>query len=183
MPPKWTETATVTTSPTVTDTPAPTEPPTPTVAVTPLPDGIIARRPTEGELTSADSIWSGLKFAELFAPGVKRYSTSLSADANRLWDCYFCAKEAEFANFIDAIGVSFRVDGIVLPVDALRISEKPGVAGWRCRYWSTMLSHWPAGYTVSLEIKAVFKQEVNDGNAIFPPGDYRQAIGVLVEAK
>jgi len=49
MPPKWTETATVTVSPTSTGTPAPTEPPTPTIAVTPLPDGIIARRPTEGD--------------------------------------------------------------------------------------------------------------------------------------
>jgi hypothetical protein len=183
LPPKWTETASPTVSPTVTVTAAPTETPEPTVIIPPLPNGMIARRPTAAEVDDGNSIWSLTKFIELPGPGIKRYSVSVDAGSSWIWDCYICLKQDVFADNIGLISAEMKVDGKALPADALRISEKDGLAGWRCRYWSTMLSRWPAGNTVSLEIRSVYKQPVTDGDTEYPQGEYRQIISALVEAE
>jgi hypothetical protein len=181
LPPKWTETRTPTVTPAPTSTPEATMTPTLTFALTPLPSGILARPATDEEVDAGNSIWNLTHFAEVTAPGVKRYSVDITSTSAWMWDCYFCAQDKAYPSYIDSIRVRFLVDGQSLPEGSLRVFDGKGAEGWQCRTWATMLSGWPPESTVNLEIRSTFKQAVSDGRSEYPAGEYRQIINVAVE--
>jgi hypothetical protein len=162
-------------SPTPTDTKIPED--TPTKAVIKL----VAAPPTDSELENIPSLWTLTNFKELAEPGVNSYSVEVTQDSEWVWDCYFCTKTENFQNFMDSLTVEFLINDAPLEEGSLRLFDKPGIKGWLCRNWSTILSGWPAGRSVFLEIHFTHSRQVSDGRADFPAGEYSQLLVVVVK--
>jgi hypothetical protein len=182
-PPTATSTPTVTVpetlaavlSPTPTETKIPEATPTkPIVRLTAAP-------PTDAELETVPSLWTLTNFKELAEPGVNSYSIEVTQASEWLWDCYFCTKNENFQGFMDSLNVEFLINDAPLEEGSLRIFDKPGIKGWLCRNWSTILSGWPAGRSVFLEINFTHSKQVSDGRADFPAGEYSQLLVVVVK--
>ncbi|MGB7538562.1 MAG: hypothetical protein WBM17_08495 [Anaerolineales bacterium] len=180
--------------PTATASPTTTVPGNPTVFLSPTPTDtkipeatstrafvkLTATPPTDLELDTVPSLWTLTHFRELAEPGVYSYSVEVTQDSEWLWDCYFCTKNENFQDFMDSLNVEFLINDVPLEEGSMRIFDKPGILGWLCRNWSTVLSGWPAGRSVFLEIHFTHSRQVSDGRVDFPAGEYSQLLVVVV---
>jgi hypothetical protein len=153
----------------------------PDVTRGPVANGMTARPPADSDLEQLASIWSLTDFREQTAPDYFHYSVSVKKDSTWLWDCNFCASDQAFLDYAGAIQLEFRIDGMPLREDLLRIYDRPGIAGWICRIWSTVLTDWPPDRSVNLEVVYSYGKPVSDGKTEFPAGEYHQQIVVFVE--
>jgi hypothetical protein len=174
LPPEWTETPTAT----ITATPPPSA--TPTNPSLSLADGLSARPPTDEEWTQTKSIWSLTRFQELMAPGIQSYAVNVPADSVWIWGADFCTTPATFSDFLSALTIRFIVDGETLGDDRFLIVDQTSGADWVCRNWATLLSGWPAGQSVNLEVRSSLDQPASDGKNYYPAGEYRQVIVAVV---
>jgi hypothetical protein len=172
LPPKWTETLT----PTITETPTPSFTPEGFL------NGMIARRPSEDELKNLKSIWSLVHYRELTAPGSESYYVLFSTDSPWLWDWSFCALNDDFSDYISSIDIAFFIGAQPLQENRhLLVRDAPVGGEWTCRYWSTVLTHWPRDQAVNLEIRYSSRVEVYDGKNRYAAGEYSQLISVIPE--
>jgi hypothetical protein len=81
---------------------------------------------------------------------------------------------------MDSLKGEILIKNAPLEESSLRIFDKPGIQGWLCRNWSTMLSGWPAGRSVFLEIHFSHSRQVSDGRVDFPAGEYTQLLVAVV---
>ncbi len=181
--------------PTATSTPTVTIPDNPLMVLSPTPSEtnipeapptkafirLTARPPEDSELETIPSLWTLTSFKELAEPGVNSYSVEVTQDSQWVWDCYFCTKNENFRDFMDSITLEFRIHEAPLEESLLRIFDTPGIKGWLCRNWSTVLSDWPAGRSVFLEIHFTHSRAVSDGRADFAAGEYSQLLVVVVK--
>jgi len=175
-------TATATPSPTATCSPTPTARHSPTATRLPLSNGMAVYPPSDGELTTVVSIWSFVQYRELLTPGTAEYTATVKAGSPWMWDWSFCASKANFFAFVDSIVIRFRIDGYQLREgDHLRVDDGAGQADWLCRRWWTVLSEWPRGDAVQLEIHWTVSKDADDGVTVYPAGEYRQRIIVIAE--
>jgi hypothetical protein len=180
---------TATPTPTVSATENPLVVPSPTPTETIIPEGspskvfvrLSARLPTDSDLETIPSLWTLTNFSELAEPGVKSYSVEVTSDSEWVWDCYFCTKNENFQSFMDSLTLELRINDARLEESSVRIFDKPGIKGWLCRNWSTVLSGWPAGRSVFLEIHFTHSRTVSDGRADFAAGEYSQLLVVVVK--
>lgn len=70
----------------------------------------------------------------------------------------------------------FLVDGRALPDNDLLQHDLTASDGWKCRYWSTVLSAGQSGETVELEVYYELSRSINDGKATYTAGSYHQVI-------
>jgi hypothetical protein len=180
-----TETATAaptaTLAPTVPAFPTAEVPPTPTATLVPTPVPLAASPPSDDELETVPSIWPLTNFHELAEPGSNAYTVQVTHDSVWLWDCYFCTTDETFHAFLATLDLEFRIDGIRLAEEFIRVYDRPGVKGWICRNWSTKLTGWPRDRSVFLEIHYTHKQATSDGKNDFASGEYSQTIVVVVK--
>jgi hypothetical protein len=174
-------TPTVTDNPRVVLSPTPTETGTPEATIKKAFVRLSARPPTDSELETVPSLWTLTNFKELAEPGVNSYSVEVTRDSEWVWDCYFCTKNENFQDFMDSITLEFRINDAPMEESSLRIFDKPGIKGWLCRNWSTVLSGWPEGRSVFLEIHFTHSRTVSDGRADFSAGEYSQLLVVVVK--
>jgi hypothetical protein len=174
-------TVTITENPLVVLSPTPTETNIPEASPTKAFVRLNARPPTESELETIPSLWTLTNFKELAEPGVNSYSVEVTRDSEWVWDCYFCTKNENFQNFMDSLNLELRINDDRLEESSMRIFDKPGIKGWLCRNWSTVLSGWPAGRSVFLEIHFTHSRTVSDGRADFAAGEYSQLLVVVVK--
>jgi hypothetical protein len=142
---------------------------------------LIAHPPTDADLDSVPSLWTLTKFQELDTPSSNAYTVQVTHDSVYLWDCYFCATHDAFVEFMNTVDVEFLIDDTPLKTESLRIFDRPGISGWLCRDWTTILSGWPADRSVFLEIRYTHSKTAFDGKAEFAPGEYNQTIVVVVK--
>ena len=179
----FTHTSTFSGSPAVTLSPTPTEIRLPLESPTKAVVKLTAAPPTDLELETVPSLWTLTNFRELAEPGVISYSIEVTPDSQWMWDCYFCTINENFQEYMDSLTLEFRINDAPLDESALRILDKPGVKGWLCRNWSTVLSGWPAGRSVFLDIHFLHSKTVSDGRADFPAGEYSQLLVVVVKGQ
>lgn len=173
LPLKWTETL----SPTIPITLTPTDAPIPTKTFERLSNGMSAHVPSLYELSNVDSIWSLTRYRELMAPGSMSYSIKVPKNSMWQWDWYFCAGEKYYSDYFGSLELTFLLDDQPLQEEHnLLIYDKPGIKGWICHYWTTVLSRWPPNRVVHLEIRYTFTTDVDDGKTEYPAGDYSQLI-------
>ena len=176
-----TPTATVTEYPLAVLSPTPTETGTLEATFTKAVIRLTAAPPTDSELETIPSLWTLTHFKELAEPGVNSYSVEVTQDSEWVWDCYFCTTNEKFQDFMDSLIVEFLINGGPLEESHMRIFDNPGIKGWLCRNWSTILSGWPEGRSVFLEIHFKHSWMVSDGRADFPAGEYSQLLVVVVK--
>jgi hypothetical protein len=187
------ETATPTFTPTVTlaaaatDTPIPLPLPTATLAQgsgnTPASTEsiLLVQAPSNSDLEAVPSLWTLTHFKELPAPGSNGYTVEVTHDSVWLWDCYFCATNDTFQEFLSTLKVEFRINNVSLPENSFRVYDRKGTAGWLCRDWAAMISGWPPDKSVFLEIRYTHSEKAFDGKADFAAGEYSQLIVVVVK--
>jgi len=130
------------------------------------------------------SIWGPAGFIELSAPGTQRYSVQIRSDDEWVWDFVWCATSKErLDEILLPLTLSFNIDQVRLPDD--NFYEYEGEArtlkGWQCHYWVTILRDWQPGADVELDIFYSLSQQIFDGENVYPAGDYRQIIKVMVQ--
>ncbi len=182
-PPTATSTPTIsgTENPLVVLSPTPTQTGTTETTATKAVVRLTARPPTDSELETIPSLWTLTNFKELAEPGVNSYSVEVTQDSEWVWDCYFCTKNENFQSFMGSLTLELRINDSRLEESSVRIFDKPGIKGWLCRNWSTVLSGWPAGRSVFLEIHFTHSRTVSDGRADFAAGEYSQLLVVVVK--
>jgi serine/threonine protein kinase len=167
-------------SPTPTETlpptsPPPTQTPRPTATIT----AVTAFRPTQSQ-TNMTSIWQGVNFEDMKAPGIKRYNTTVFPDQTRRWSFIWCGRtRADLQNILEPLTFSMNLNG--QPISSSQMLEHDQVVnGWQCRYWSTLLQNWVSGQTVEVEAHYQLSARIFDGENYYEPGTYRQIITVRV---
>jgi hypothetical protein len=144
--------------------------PSPTVRIT---------LPNEQITEVIPSIWNYYNLAEqlkLKQPGSLEFMVDVTNDWNLIWPFYWCAADSDLlAENLPALTVIFRVDGVEISKENLLEYDRSS-EGWACHYWATMVSGWPRGQKVDLEIAYHLNRELNDGYAIYPAGDYRYRV-------
>jgi hypothetical protein len=176
-----TSTLSVAQSPTATQKVTDTSLATPTITLSPTVTILRARAPSDSDLETIPSIWTLTNFRELPEPSSQAYTVEVTHDSEWVWDCYFCAANEEFPKFIGSLDLEFRIGGVPLGKEYLREFDKPGIKGWLCRYWSTLISNWPPDHSVFLEIHYFLRKAVSDGRTDFPAGEYSQLLVVVVK--
>jgi|GEM_PF-3096370 len=154
---------------------------TPTFTREPAPGQLIAQPPSDSELETVLSIWTLTKFRELPAPGSNAYTVEITRESAWLWDCYFCTTDEAFHDFLGTLEVEFWIDKVRLGDELIRIYDRPGIAGWICRNWSTRMTGWPKDRSVFLEIRYTHSAPTSDGRDEFAAGEYSQTIVVVVK--
>jgi hypothetical protein len=182
LPEKWTVTPTSTLTRTTTITLTPTETPIPTNTFERFAGGMIAQPPSDTDLKNQKSIWTLAGFRELIAPGSISYTAQVPHSSVWLWDWSFCTTTEKFSAFLASTDLQFRLEDQPLREEYnLRVYDRPGMKGWICRNWATMLSEWPLDRAVDLEIRYTYRIALNDGKTDYPAGDYSQLIMVVVK--
>lgn len=154
----------------------------PTATNKPLSNGMGAFPPSDGELKTIVSVWSFVHYHELLTPGTAEYTATVKIGSPLMWDWSFCASKANFFTFVESIDIRFLVDDEELRArDHLRLEDGSGQSGWLCRRWWAVLSGWPRGRAVRLDIRWTFLTEVDDGVTIYPAGQYSQLFIVIAE--
>jgi hypothetical protein len=82
-----------------------------------------------------------------------------------------------FQSFLE---VEFLINGERIDPNIFRMSDKT-TEGRFSRTWATMLSGWKAGDKAELEIHYTLRSAVKDGNVVYPAGEYRQIISLVVD--
>jgi hypothetical protein len=135
-----------------------------------------AAKPAEGT-----SIWSQTTYKELFQPGTNRYDVTIPADSSWRWSFSLGTTDP---NLLEKIllpeDVEFRINGEWIDSNMFRMSDQTA-EGRFSRAWATMLSGWRSGDKAELEILYTLHSAVTDGNVVYPPGEYRQIISLVVE--
>ena len=175
-----TATPTVILTPTVSLDAAAEASPSETFTAIPTAIPLTAEPPSDSDLETILSIWTLTKFQELPEPGSNAYTVEVTHDSAWIWDCYFCATETTFPDFLATLEVEFRIDKVRLEEASIRIFDRPGAKGWICRHWATKLTYWPKDRSVFLEIRYAHNQKANDGRNEFAAGEYSQTIVVVV---
>jgi len=133
---------------------------------------------TEDEF-AVESIWTLAQFVDLKEPGLQTYHTAVSPDSQWRWGFSWCTVTKEQLSQISSGAFEFRVDGIPLDAQVTEYGETLS-NGWECKKWVTLLTNWPPGEQVELEIRYTLQNAFFDGQETFPPGLYRQVIVVDV---
>ena len=174
-------TAAPSTTPLAVVSPTPAGTGTPEAGFTKAVINISAVPPTDADLETVPSLWTLTNFEELAEPGVNSYSVEVKPDSKWLWDCYFCTMNENFQDFMGSLTLEFLINDSPLEEGYIRTFDTPGIKGWLCRNWSTILSGWPEGRSVFLEIHFTHRRQVSDGRVEFPAGEYRQLLVVVVK--
>jgi hypothetical protein len=108
------------------------------------------------------------------------YSVSVSAAEQLRWAFEWCAlSDAQLQGILEPLTLDLRINDVSVPLNDITTGNK--TAGqWRCRYWSTLVSDWPRGEVVTLDILYTLSQAINDGRDSFPAGEYSHRILVNV---
>lgn len=118
--------------------------------------------------------------ADVFAkPGTVSYTIPLSSSESLIWAYIWCASDADtLAKNFESISLKFmlnqeditsQMNSIDLPANAQQ-----------CRVVFTMLRDWPGGEH-HLTTTATFSQQINDGSADYPAGDYILDYAVFIK--
>jgi hypothetical protein len=154
----------------------------PTATDIPWVNGMGVHPPSDGELKAMPSIWSLVRYRELTSPGSADYTATIAYGSAWKWDWSFCTTKSNFFAFIDSVDIRFLLDDEELREgDHLRVEDGSGQTGWLCRRWWAMLSGWPRGRAVRLDIRWTYLTEVDDGVTVYPAGQYNQLFIVIAE--
>jgi hypothetical protein len=126
------------------------------------------------------SLWTKASFRDLKEPGVQEYSVSLPAYSEWRWDFSWCAEgEAGLERILEQFDIAFSIGGEQIGEDIFRIYDSAKGGGY-CRTWATLLSGWQPGDQTDLTIRYTLSESVDDGERVYPPGEYRQVMHVSV---
>lgn len=114
-------------------------------------------------------------------PGTRTYSVNVHSGERLRWAFEWCAlSEPLLQGILAPFALELRIDDVLVPLNDITVDTKMS-GSWHCRYWETMVSGWPAGQVVALEISYVLSEQIDDGQNLFPPGKYRQIIYAAVQ--
>ncbi len=169
--------------PTATMAPAITLPPTatptltPTLAPPPTPIKVIASPATNQTFRNTPSIWKLTSFRDMQQPGVETYRVTINAGETWRWSFSWCAENNQQLQTISApLTVNFLLDDTPLLDSQLLQHTVDESSGWKCRYWSTILTDWQRGETVKLEVRYYLSEAIYDGRDSYASGEYSQVI-------
>jgi hypothetical protein len=135
-----------------------------------------AAKPAEGT-----SIWSQTKYRELTQPGANHYDVTIPADSSWRWSFSLGTTDPKlFEKILSPEDVEFFINGEKIDSNMFRMSDQTE-EGRFSRAWATMLSGWRSGDRAELEIHYTLRSAVADGNVVYPAGEYRQIISLVVE--
>lgn len=134
-------------------------------------------RPTEQNWDDIATLWQKVSYQDLKSPGVETYDLTIHSSDVYRWSFAWCALNSTRLNdILQPLTVSFLVDGRALPDNDLLQHDLTASDGWKCRYWSTVLSAGQSGETVELEVYYELSRSINDGKATYTAGNYHQVI-------
>ena len=137
--------------------------------------------PSIEKQTQGNSFWSKTSLKDLPQPGANEYSVTIPAYSERRWDFSWCtSSQAGLADILAPLDMEFYIGGEKIGEDAFRIYDGSQSGGF-CRTWATLLSGWQPGDKTDLEIRYSLSKATNDGNIIYPAGEYRQIIHITVD--
>ncbi len=170
----WTDTPTVTA--TVTASATATPPPSATATMRSM-LAVSATRPASADTARQyPSIWSGLTFVNLEAPGMQTYFQTIEPMPYR-WAFSWCGRDAgHLQEILRPFSVEFYVNDTRIDPTALLQFDSGGT----CRNWLTVLDGWPSGGQVTLDVRYHLSEAIMGGTGIRSPGDYMHRIHVTV---
>jgi hypothetical protein len=135
-----------------------------------------AAKPAEGT-----SIWSRTTYKQLFQPGTNHYNVTIPADSSWRWSFSLGTTDSNlFEEILLPEDVEFLINGERIDSNMFRMSDQT-LEGKFSRAWAATLSGWRSGDRAELEIHYTLHSAVSDGNVVYPPGEYRQIISLVVE--
>jgi len=135
-----------------------------------------AAKPGEGT-----SIWSQTAYKELTQPETNRYEVTIPADSSWRWSFSLGTTDPKlFEKILSPEDVEFLINGEKIDPNMIRMSDQTA-EGRFSRAWAAMLSGWRSGDKAELEIHYTLHSAVTDGNVVYPAGEYRQIISVVVD--
>ncbi len=115
-------------------------------------------------------------------PGISRYTVSITQPEKPvIWAYGWCAADKNtLTNNMQHTQLQFELDGERVSPNALSTYKREDKSGEACTIVYVVLKDWPAGEH-HLRITAHFTQAINDGQTVYPPGDYIIEYDVFVK--
>ena len=154
-----------------------------TASPSPLPPAEpLAYRPSADESLNVPSLLSQVTYRDPTTPQTLTYPATVDAASTWRWGFSWCAIDsARLTEILKPLTVSFYVNGRQMPASAFLVHAYTRPSnGWQCQRWSTILTDWPSGKMVELEIRYDLSQGIYDGEANYSAGEYRQIFYVTV---
>lgn len=150
---------------------APTSTPTPQVQ-----PQAIAHFPSDTELSNTLNIWDFVDEEDLYNPGVKTYSLTISPQQNYRWGAIWCGKNGHILEQIMApLDMQLWIDNVQVPKEQIYQYETVELGAY-CHRWATIISGWPTNRATILELRYSVAYPVLDGWNAVNPGEYKQII-------
>lgn len=138
-------------------------------------------RPTAPESVAAaeqiPSIWSGLNYVELAAPGVQTYHQTINLGPKRWRFFWRGATVDELQHWRDAMKLTLAINGYGVEEKDILQFAGPTAVDWS---WATILRGWTSGTTVALAVHYTISEPLTEVAHSLPVGDYTQEIIVTV---
>ena len=137
-----------------------------------------AQFPSDVELNGTLNIWDFINEEDLYNPGTRTYSISISSQQPYRWGAIWCGKDGNYLQQIMApLDMQLWIDDMQVPNNQIRQYETIEF-GVYCHRWATIVSGWPINRISTLELRYSVAYSVFDGWATVNPGQYKQVINV-----